>query len=425
MLDRKRVAFGAIFAAILLVVTLGGVELMASFFVPSWPARAMLGREPRTTPAALAVPFDRDRWLSEPENTWGMRDRERTLAKPPGTYRAVFVGDSFVESRFTPLSLPAAVQQRLDPSEKKIEAIDLGISATDPRSYYFRIRDVALEMTPDALLMFIYSGNDFMPPNEGYSSWPRFMDVSPGSSIVGSILPRTNWLLVNRLNLADLFKPGPQAAPPPNEEALIYDAVTASADQRVQRLAAHIKKYRYPALSEARIAEILSRGDSRFLDIALPHDGEQDYLMGWALDILMSWETGTWPVASSRQDATRLADNGHADATLSWIKASEHLARDRHVPLLLFLVPVGSVDPDYAAFWKPWPRAFSWNYVCEEWHAKLAAALAKNGIRFVDLRDDLAGVPGTYRKLDGHWSQKGLAIVADRVARELKNAPSQ
>ena len=58
----------------------------------------------------------------------------------------------------------------------------------------------------------------------------------------------------------------------------------------------------------------------------------------------------------------------------------------------------------------------------------MAAALSKDGIRTVDLRESLAGIPGTYRKLDGHWSQKGEAIVADRVALELKSLmrrPSQ
>ena len=46
-------------------------------------------------------------------------------------------------------------------------------------------------------------------------------------------------------------------------------------------------------------------------------------------------------------------------------------------------------------------------------------ALRKTDIRFVDLREDLDGIPGTYRKLDGHWSQKGEAIVADRIRKEL------
>ena len=32
---------------------------------------------------------------------------------------------------------------------------------------------------------------------------------------------------------------------------------------------------------------------------------------------------------------------------------------------------------------------------------------------------DLAGVPGTYRLTDGHWTERGTEIVAARVAREL------
>ena len=33
-----------------------------------------------------------------------------------------------------------------------------------------------------------------------------------------------------------------------------------------------------------------------------------------------------------------------------------------------------------------------------------------DGLRYVDLRENLENVPGSYRKLDGHWSHKGEAI---------------
>ncbi len=96
------------------------------------------------------------------------------------------------------------------------------------------------------------------------------------------------------------------------------------------------------------------------------------------------------------------------------------MLRKRGVPLSVFLVPMGSVDPEYVEFWKPWPRTFSWNYICDEWHSQLAAALSKAGIRHVDLRPTLDGIPGTYRKMDGHWTQKGEALVADRIKAELE-----
>lgn len=418
MVNRKRLVFGTIFGVILLAVTLAGIEVMSSFYVPAWPARAMNPREPAPV-RLLAKPFEKQPWLADPDNSWGMRDVERTVAKPPGTFRAVLVGDSFVESRFTPLALPAAVEQRLAVKESRFEAINLGVGATDPRSYYYRIRDVGLELQPDAVLLFIYAGNDFMTPDNGYSIWPRMIDESAGGSLVGTFMPRTNWLLVNRLDLSAFFRS--RSTAPANDEAMLFAAVTAPPEDRLKRIVSYVKTYHYPAVPEAQLAEILSRGDNRYFNIALPNDGpEQEYLLDWMFGTLMSWEARDFEVPKSRQDVERLMGLRQVDATFSWIEATAQLLKKRGVPLIVFLAPMGSVDPDYAEFWKPWPRAYSWNYICDVWQTRLADALSKAGIRHVDLRQDLNDVPGTYRKLDGHWSKKGLAIVADRVDRELK-----
>jgi hypothetical protein len=420
MFLHKRVVFGVVYGLILAVVTLVGIEFLSSFEAPAWPARALRPVAPVNTVAALKPPFSEQPWLADPYNSWGMRDSEHTLAKSADAgIRTAFVGDSFVESTFTPLSLPAAVERRMAAADSKMEAINLGIPGTDPRSYYFRIRDVGLKLSPDAILLFIYAGNDFMAADAGYSIWPALIDESPGSSILGSIMPRTNWLLVNRLRLAQLFQS--RVTAPPKEEQMLYEAVHAPAAEQLQRLVAHIKKYHYPNLSEATISEVLSRGDNRYWRASETGEGEQEYLLGWMLDILIDWETRDFDVAKDRKDAARLAGNGEVEATLSWIEAADRLAREHNVPLIVFLAPVGSVDPEYANFWKPWPRAYGWNYLCDEWQSRLVAALAKTKVRFVDLREDLNDIPGTYRKLDGHWSQKGEAIVADRVQGELKS----
>lgn len=413
----RRWVFGTLFGLILVVVTLVGIEVMASFYVPAWPARAMNPREPAPV-RILTEAFKNQPWMADPDNSWGMRDSERTVAKAPGDFRAVFVGDSFVESRFTPLSLPAAVQQRFTPAQK-VETVNLGVGATDPRSYYYRIRDVALELQPDAVLLFIYAGNDFMPPDQGYSIWPHLIDESAGGSLIGRFMPRTNWLLVNRLDLSAFFRS--RATAPPNDEGTLFDAVNAPPQDRLRRIVRYVRANHFPGASEEQLSEILSRGDNRFFEIALPGaQGEQEYLMDWMFGTLMSWEARDFEAPKSRQDVVRLMGTAQVDATFSWIEATASLLRKHDVPLVVFLVPTGSVDPLYVDFWKPWPRAYSWNYVCDEWQARLAAALGKAGIRHVDLRDSLADVPGTYRKMDGHWSQKGEAIVADRVKREIE-----
>jgi hypothetical protein len=270
------------------------------------------------------------------------------------------------------------------------------------------------------VVLFIYAGNDFMAPDQGYSLWPRWVDESPGGSVVGSIMPRTNWLVVNRLDLAAFFRS--RSTAPANDEAMLYAAVTAPPEERLKRIVSYVKTYHFPNMPEEQIAEILSRGDNRFFDIAARQQGgDQEYLLDWMFGTLMSWEARDFEVAKSREDAPRMAGKGQVEATFSWIEATDRLLRKRGVPLLVFLAPVGGGDPDYADFWKPWPRLYSYNYICDEWQSQLAARLAKTDIRHVDLRENLANVPGTYRKLDGHWTQKGEAIVADRVEVELRS----
>jgi hypothetical protein len=314
------------------------------------------------------------------------------------------------------LSLPADVERQAAAAGHAIEAVNLGVGATDPRSYYYRARDVALKLSPDALLVFIYAGNDFVAADAGYSSWPAFIDESPGGAVIGSLMPRTNWLLVNRFRLSGLLRGEP---PPPDEGGLLHEYARAPTAEAAERLVRHVKRYYYPNLPDERIREVLTRGDGRFWRVAQDNRVEQEYLFGWELDILVNWETRDFEVPKNREDAPRLIAPGQVEATLSWIEGIEKLARARKVPLAVFLVPVGSVDPDYAEFWKPWPRAYSWNYICDELQSRLATALGKTGIRFVDLREALDGIPGTYRKLDGHWSRKGEEIVAARVTQEL------
>src|SRR5215203_5336867 len=94
---RKRWVFGTAFGVILLVATLVGIEVLSSFYVPAWPARALNPRPP--APVRVLQPaYKNQPWIADPDNPWAMRDIERTVAKPSGTQRAVFIGDSFVES---------------------------------------------------------------------------------------------------------------------------------------------------------------------------------------------------------------------------------------------------------------------------------------------------------------------------------------
>src|SRR5262249_62363356 len=83
-----------------------------------------------------------------------------------------------------------------------METINFGVSATGPPQYYYRIRDVALALKPDAIVLAFYAGNDFV--QTPFGSWlPPPIAELPLPSMLGSVAPRTTWLAVNRLGLSE------------------------------------------------------------------------------------------------------------------------------------------------------------------------------------------------------------------------------
>ena len=60
-----------------------------------------------------------------------------------------------------------------------------------PRNYFYRLRDVALVLSPDAVLVFFYAGNDFIAPGDAcrrHAMLP-LLDESAGGSLLGELLP--------------------------------------------------------------------------------------------------------------------------------------------------------------------------------------------------------------------------------------------
>jgi hypothetical protein len=168
------------------------------------------------------------------------------------------------------------------------------------------------------------------------------------------------------------------------------------------------------------VAEILGRANGAYLDVAEPAaTGDQEYLLDWMLAHPHELGERCHPGTAQRGGIREMAGRGYIPATLSWLTAMNREAQAQGVPILFFAIPVGSVDPDYARFWQSWPLTDTWNRFCAELHRQLVDAAVREGLPLIDLGPDLAGIPGTYRKLDGHWTQRGEDLVADRVAREL------
>jgi SGNH hydrolase-like domain, acetyltransferase AlgX len=414
----RKIWFWPIYILLLLGVTVAGTEFVASFLVPSWPARDLRPISAVALSENVSTMFADSPALIPHYNDWGVRDRPRSIARPADVrYRSVLVGDSFLEGYYIPAPISQLIEQRwAREGHADAEAINLGIAATGPRQYYYRIKSVALALKPDAIVIFVYAGNDFIPVSLDDFAMPALAEELPVPSILGTIAPRTDWLVSNRLGLSEMGR-GNQDIP--GENKLLSDWAEKPTPELTARVAQHMKQYYYPQLSEETIGEILSRGGEPVRAALAERKADRQTLAGWLISGIIDWETGTWPIPHDAQEADRMIDRTVVDQTQSWLVGAEALAKAHGAKLFVALAPVGTVDPDYVAFWKPWPRYFSYQLSAAARHKRLAATLRQRGMQVIDLREALDGVRGTYRLTDGHWTELGTQIVADRVARAL------
>jgi len=412
----RRVWLWPVYFLVLLGVTLAGAEFIASSSVPPWPARDLrpIPIAPMQANAAkvIADPFE------VTYNDWAVKDRPRSITRPPDVrFRSVLVGDSFLEGGYQVPPLASLVERRwTDQGRVGMEAINLGINATSPRHYYYRIRNVALRLDPDVIVVFVYAGNDFIATRLDDFAVPPLVEELPLPSILGAVAPRTTWLLANRLGLLEIARGNKNI---PGEEALLNAWAEQPSAERLDSVVRHMKTYYYPELGEDTIREILSRGSSGFAAATTKRGVDREYLAGWQLSGIISWETGRWDMPRNAEEAERMVGNSLVDETLSWLVGAERLAAAKGVQLIVALAPVGVVDPAYVEFWQRWPRYYSYSMSADVRHRRLATALHQRGMHLIDLREALNGVPGTYRVTDGHWTLLGTQIVAERVSKEL------
>ena len=414
----KRGLFWVVYGLLLAAVTLAASEFVAGFLAPPWPAYEL-----RPVVASSSAMRQIKTLADTPKlipfyNSWGLKDQERSIERPPGVhFRSVFVGDSFLEGVFglTPLSEMVAADWGKQ-GVRDGEAIDLGVSATGPPQYYYRIKRVALKLEPDAILEMFYPGNDFVPDKLSPWSIPPLVAERPEPSLLGAVAPRLDWLIVNRLAFSEFGRSNKSI---PDEFDVLNDVMKKPRNERAALLAEYLKANYFPDKRRETIREILDRGGDAFW-LPFEHKGaEPEFLEGWLLSSMIDWETGTWLVPQNSAEADRMVDERVVDATLSWLVGADKLAASNGVKWLLAVAPMASVDPRFAEFWKPWPRFSSINLSREAARKRLLAELRKKGLQPIDLEDDLKGISGTYRVSDGHWTELGTSIVAKRVAAEL------
>jgi hypothetical protein len=416
-LQKKKSFFWIVYGVLLLCTALTGVELVAWLLTPAWPGYLL--RPAPVSAAAVAQWSGGMPDVTFAINGWLMRDRERSIAKPPGVaFRSVFIGDSFLEGGFTRAALPARIEGMLvGGGHEDIEAVNLGVAGTGPIEYYYRIKELGLDLAPDAIVLTFYSGNDTLTEPFPQAAPPLpFIAELPRPSILGRVAPHVAWQAVNALRISGAAQGGTYA---PNEREVIAEALNKPRAEGLILLVQLMHRYYFPQMEPRVIEEVLARGGERFWSEFVPRRFDREYLQGWILKGLISMETGRQKLAMTPAEAAATVSAEEITATMSWLAATDRLVRSRGVKFLVAVVPVGTTDPDFMEFWRPWPRFSSYTLGRAAVHSAMVAALAKTDIRFVDLQQDLQGVRGTYRKTDLHWTEHGHEVVAARLAKEV------
>jgi hypothetical protein len=96
-------------------------------------------------------------------NSAGMRDREHPLEKPPGVFRVLLLGDSFMEALQVPFekSFPSLLEQQLEHATgKRVEVVNAGVSGwgTDDELRY--LTSYGLAYRPDLVVVVMTLHND-------------------------------------------------------------------------------------------------------------------------------------------------------------------------------------------------------------------------------------------------------------------------
>ena len=397
-------------------ITLACLEFVASFYAPPWPMRML--RPVMVPPSPLQAGPVTETAEAIYINRWGMRDRERTLDRPADVrFRAILIGDSLLEGGFVRAPLSRFIEEEWARAGRPgMEAINLGIQATGPNHYHYRIKRVALGAKPDAIVVMFGAGNDFLYERYGARAVPPFVAELPLPSILGSVAPNLTLLAIDRLRISEVSS---NNKPVPDEINILNGLVERPRTERLDGLARHLREHRFPDLGVATIRDVLARGSEEFWS-SFGTSPNRQLLQAWLLTGMISWETGTNPTPMNAAEADKSPDLPTVvEATFSWLAASRRLVEEAGIPFLVVIAPTATVDPKFVEFWRPWPRMFSFNHQQDARARRLTPLLRQNGFNVVDLRDDLNGMAGTFRLTDSHWNERGHEIVAARLAREL------
>jgi lysophospholipase L1-like esterase len=367
----------------------GAGELLVRFLIPTSTVSYRFDPEV----GYLLEPGKTFRWVSPDydvkvvTNGAGFHDVEHAVAKPPGTYRILVIGDSMVEALQVPVAeaFTRLLEERVnDWAGRPVEVLNLGISGKGPAQYLRLLERVGLAYQPDLVIYAVTLINDFAndvpeierDPTKGYYL------IEPDGSL--------------------RFQP-PQADAPASrrrEEPLRPSVWVKAAIKRSQFLRSIVEKVRRVRATEER-----HQGAGTTAERSLPVRSE------W--NVFLAAPPPPW-------------DQAYA-VTLRVLEESARLARERGARFVIMLIPPKALvedklDAALRADGLGGADGLRWD------PGRPTRAIEelgrKQGIPVIDLdavlRGDYArsGESASWEH-DGHWSPRGHRLTAEALDQYL------
>lgn len=408
--DRKAFLFSTILFFAMSIVTLYASELLASLFLPSWPAIGLHGVEPElgakawgrvTTFVGSATGF----------NSWGQRDLERSLEPLPGIRRISFIGDSYLEESSTvPVNIATErrINEQYGDGRRLVEVINLGVSATAPDEYYYRAKHIALPLGTQLCVLFLCAAND-LTCGRTLSSDFGIAAVYPRDSVLNSLGARSlNHVFTNHQR--PVLRAWGHAGELGRKEQALADGFRREEQPRdllLSVMADPERGHQPGAVTRDRLAAYLATRDLTGFYRMLANP-DQGLFRSHYLRLALHHVAGT---RKSELDA---------DCAYSYVLRTRAACRGRNASFVLVLIPDAfAVDTRMQQAWSALVDMRAVIKPRTEAARRLLERAQRDGITAVDLTLALNNTEGTYLNPDGHWSQKGVEIVAGALAQAL------
>jgi hypothetical protein len=403
----KHIAFSLVLFCVLFASTLILMNLVASFFVPPWPMSGLHGVPPEIGKKAWGFYEKTDGFVRV--NSWGQRDREHTIQPQTGVYRVLFIGDSLLEDG-APVPLPFKTEEILKGAgHLKTEMINLGVTATDPDEYFFRLKRVGLPLQPDHCVMMFSAGTDFIqePTLLSYggisATYPRWSFLQ----ILG--LTSLDHVISNerRQVLRAWFKGGPLLKHELELQGIF--GKNANDDEMEKEYLSF-----FPAEEQSLLKSVLSRSSAsdRNKLFSMLRNPDGGFFRSYYLDI-----------ATKVAKGLRAPEFTSAEYSFRWVKTAAGLCREKGVRFTLVVIPDGfTVDSRMAGYYAAIADMKAYMKHKDDATNRFVSHAVEAGMDVIDLRELLSKTPGAYNNMDGHWSQHGVDTVARYLAARFTSA---